>query len=84
MDNKELHGVQKNVSDDNLPANSQISAVHVGRENLSDLVPPHESYEGKHRWDPGATWTEQEERKVVRKTDLLLMTWLCLMVCFPT
>lgn len=53
----------------------------VGRENLSDLVPPHESYEGKHRWDPAATWTEAEERKVVRITDIKLLTMLCIMVC---
>lgn len=51
----------------------------VGRENLSDLVPPHESYEGRHRWDPTATWTAAEERAVVRKTDLKLLTWLCVM-----
>ncbi|EXF75469.1 hypothetical protein COL5a_010132 [Colletotrichum fioriniae] len=51
----------------------------VGRENLSDLVPPHESYEGKHRWDPAATWTEAEERKVVRITDIKLLTMLCIM-----
>ncbi|KAF4781593.1 major facilitator superfamily transporter [Colletotrichum scovillei] len=51
----------------------------IGRENLSDLVPPHESYEGKHRWDPAATWTEAEERKVVRITDIKLLTMLCIM-----
>ncbi|TDZ25838.1 putative transporter [Colletotrichum sidae] len=51
----------------------------VGRENLSDLVPPHETYEGRHRWDPAATWTAAEERKVVRKTDLKLLSMLCVM-----
>ncbi|TQN70655.1 putative transporter [Colletotrichum shisoi] len=51
----------------------------VGRENLSDLVQPHESYEGKHRWDPAATWTAAEERKVVRITDLKLLSMLCVM-----
>lgn len=28
---------------------------------------PIDSYEGKHRWDPEAEWTEQEERRIVRK-----------------
>jgi hypothetical protein len=52
----------------------------VGQENLAGVVPPHESYEGHHRFDPIASWTPEEEKKVVLKTDLMLMTWLCLMV----
>lgn len=28
---------------------------------------PIDSYEGKHRYDPGFKWTENEEQKVVRK-----------------
>lgn len=51
----------------------------VGRAHLADVVPPHDSYEGRHRFDPGATWTPAEERRVVRKTDLCLLGWLCLM-----
>ncbi|CAJ2509734.1 Uu.00g056340.m01.CDS01 [Anthostomella pinea] len=54
------------------------SAV-VGRENLHHAIAPHESYEGGHRWDPEATWTPEEERRVVRKTDLYLLIWLCVM-----
>ena len=63
---------------------SQIEnlVVPVGRENLSEALPPHESYEGRHRWDPSATWTEQEERRLVRKTDLYLLSWICVMVCW--
>ena len=67
-------------SDEAEPSASQTSAAQVGRENLSDALPPHETYEGRHRYDPGATWTEQEERKVIRKTDLYLLTWICVMV----
>lgn len=54
--------------------------VEVGRENIHNAVPPHETYEGHHRYDPDVTWTEEEEKKVIRKTDLKLMTWLCVMV----
>lgn len=61
-------------------AYSQISVTEVGREHLSDALRPHESYEGLHRYDPGATWTEQEERTVVRKTDFFLLSWICFMV----
>ncbi|KAL3467002.1 major facilitator superfamily domain-containing protein [Aspergillus heterothallicus] len=51
----------------------------VGQEHLAGVVPPHSSYEGHHRFDPTASWTPEEERRVVWKTDLMLMSWLCLM-----
>ncbi|GAB1198378.1 hypothetical protein APSETT444_007697 [Aspergillus pseudonomiae] len=55
------------------------ASIAVGQENLSAVTPPHESFEGFHRFDPTASWTEKEERAVVWKTDLLLLTWLCVM-----
>lgn len=54
--------------------------VLIGRENIYNTLPPHESYEGRHRHDALAQWTAAEERAVVRKTDLRLLSWLCLMV----
>jgi hypothetical protein len=72
---------QTKVSNENGDrASSTLTTTRIGREHLSDALPPHESYEGLHRYDPGATWTEAEERRVVRKTDLLLLSWLCVMV----
>lgn len=56
------------------------SDIAVGREQLHGSLPPHESYEGGHRFDPLAEWSVAEERRVVRKTDLRLLTWLCVMV----
>ncbi|RKU43652.1 hypothetical protein DL546_005851 [Coniochaeta pulveracea] len=53
--------------------------VDVGRDKLSAALPPDDKYEGKHRWNPLATWTPEEERTVVRKADIFLMTWLCVM-----
>lgn len=58
---------------------TQVSEDHVGRNVLADVIPPHDSYEGRHRFDPTATWTPAEERRVLRKTDLYLLTWLCFM-----
>lgn len=57
-------------------------AARVGRENLADAIPPHESYEGHHRWDPGFIWTAEEEKNAVWKTDLYLLSWICIMVGF--
>ncbi len=74
-----MGGVPTKV-DSNGPSVSQVSVAEVGREHLSDALPPHESYEGYHRYDPGATWSEQEERRVVRKTDFYLLAWICVMV----
>ncbi|KAF2759522.1 MFS general substrate transporter [Pseudovirgaria hyperparasitica] len=54
--------------------------LRVGREELADSTPPHESYEGRHRFDADATWTAAEEARVVWKTDLRLLTWLCVMM----
>lgn len=64
------------------PSESQLSAVPVGREHLADALPPHESYEGNHRYDPSATWSPEEEARVVRKTDMYLLSWICVMVWF--
>lgn len=52
----------------------------VGRENLHAALPPHVDYEGGHRFDPYASWTAEEEKRVVRKTDIRLLSWLCVMV----
>lgn len=59
---------------------SSKGSANVGQEQLAGVTPPHESYEGYHRFDPTASWSVNEERKVVFKTDMLLLTWLCLMV----
>lgn len=49
----------------------------AGRQQIS--LRPHDTYEGGHRWDPSAAWTAKEEARVVRKTDIRLLSWLCLM-----
>lgn len=54
--------------------------IPLSRDNLSKALPPHQSYEGRHRWDSSATWSEKEESRLVWKTDLRLMSWLCVMV----
>ncbi|KAF2443575.1 MFS general substrate transporter [Karstenula rhodostoma CBS 690.94] len=65
------------VSED---AASLKAPTKVGRGELADITPPHETYEGRHRYDPTATWTDAEERRVVFKTDLFLLSWLCVMM----
>jgi hypothetical protein len=61
-------------------SDSRVSIVPIGRENLSKALPPHESYEGRHRWDPNVVWSEKEETSLVLKTDLYLLSWICVMI----
>ncbi|KAJ5493510.1 hypothetical protein N7539_002256 [Penicillium diatomitis] len=77
MDKNSITHVSDVTNDPNDPP--EASKVQVGRERLSNRLPPHESYEGRHRWDPEMTWTPEEERKVVRKTDVYLLSCICVM-----
>ncbi|CAF9910960.1 MAG: hypothetical protein GOMPHAMPRED_007247 [Gomphillus americanus] len=36
-------------------------------------------YECRHEFDPHAQWTPKEEKKLVRKLDLRITTWACIM-----
>lgn len=38
-------------------------------------------YENRHRFDPEAEWSPEEERKVVRKVDFRIMVWAWVMFC---
>ncbi|KAL3482525.1 major facilitator superfamily domain-containing protein [Aspergillus californicus] len=38
---------------------------------------PIPEYEGIHRWDPNFDWTEQEEKRLIRKIDLRVCTFAC-------
>ncbi|KAF2036193.1 MFS general substrate transporter [Setomelanomma holmii] len=44
-----------------------------------DNYRPVDTYEGLHRYDPDFEWEPEEERKVIRKIDKRICTWVCLM-----
>jgi len=46
---------------------------------LDPYYKPIEKYEGLHRYDPDFTWEPSEEKKIVRKIDYRICTWVCLM-----
>lgn len=50
----------------------------VGGGTLAAYEPIPE-YEGRHRYDTKAQWTGEEERKLVRKLDYRICSWVCLM-----
>ncbi len=39
----------------------------------ADFYEPIPEYEGRHRYDPSAEWTEKEEKRLVRKVCLLYL-----------
>ncbi|TVY27419.1 putative transporter [Lachnellula hyalina] len=45
----------------------------------AELYQPVEKYEGRHRFDPSATWTEEEERKLIRSLDWRICLPACIM-----
>ncbi|KAG9127899.1 hypothetical protein FRC07_007745 [Ceratobasidium sp. 392] len=48
-------------------------------QKLGKYFVPIAGYEGAHRFDPKATWTDTEERAIVRKIDLRITIWCCVM-----
>ncbi|KAF8608046.1 MFS general substrate transporter [Ceratobasidium sp. AG-I] len=59
---------------------STFNGDHIFEDpKLGKYFVPIPEYEGMHRFDPKATWTEAEERSLVRKVDLRIMIWCCVM-----
>ncbi len=48
-------------------------------ESFESYYEPCEKFEGRHRYDPKFEWDKREEQRVVRKCDLKVTTWVCLM-----
>lgn len=47
--------------------------------SLNKYYVPIDSYEGRHRYDPKATWTKEEEQSLIRKLDIRVCAYCCLM-----
>ncbi|KAB5591823.1 MFS transporter [Ceratobasidium theobromae] len=47
--------------------------------NLGKYFMPIQEYEGIHRFNPKASWTEAEERSLIRKVDKRILSWCCVM-----
>ncbi|EIW87128.1 MFS general substrate transporter [Coniophora puteana RWD-64-598 SS2] len=45
-----------------------------------EVYRPPPEYENAHRFDPKATWTWREEKRLIRKIDIRIMLWSCVMV----
>lgn len=58
-------GAAKDELDNNVNDSVDESVFSDGR--TADVYTPIEKYEGRHRFDPKATWTEEEEIALVRR-----------------
>lgn len=59
-----IHPIDNASSSSNQSAQDQTTFLTKG---LEDAYVPIDTYEGRHRFDPNFQWTEQEEKKLVRK-----------------
>jgi len=41
-----------------------------------DFYKPIDTYEGRHRYDPKFEWTAKEEKRVVRRIDYRICSWV--------
>ncbi|RHZ54231.1 putative MFS transporter [Aspergillus thermomutatus] len=64
MEDIEQGKLPKTSSSKDEDSHSSKLSVAVGQSQLAGVTPPHESYEGYHRFDPTASWSAKEERSV--------------------
>jgi hypothetical protein len=76
------HDVKISGSDANSGYETSILNVKqaTGEVNLEGgktrFYEPIPEYEGRHRWDPRAEWTEQEEKQLVRKVSIPFLCYI--------
>ncbi|RSH92087.1 hypothetical protein EHS25_008499 [Saitozyma podzolica] len=77
-----LEAEDRRVSDEEkYQTDSQVSSPSESTVELQKRwYEPPDSYESKHRWDPAATWTKEEETKLRRRLDVRVAAVACL--CF--
>lgn len=56
-----------------------IAAANESVDSLEKFYIPIKRYEGRHRYDPSATWTDAEERSLIRRLDVRVCAYCCFM-----
>ncbi len=60
-------GLPSNKADFDTNSNDTLDEGVFADSRTKDVYAPIENYEGRHRFDPKATWTEEEEANLVRR-----------------
>ena len=67
------------TSDSSLSSFQKNTEIETGNNNdgtvfsdsrVAEFYEPIEKYEGRHRFDPRATWSDEEERKLMRRVGI--------------
>ena len=58
---------------------SEVCRGALDDGSLAAFYKPIDTYEGRHRYDPNFEWGPAEEKRLVRKIDYRICTWVCLM-----
>ncbi|KAI7687651.1 MFS general substrate transporter, partial [Hortaea werneckii] len=58
---------------------SEVCRAAFDDGSLAAFYKPIDTYEGRHRYDPNFEWEPAEEKRLVRKIDYRICTWVCLM-----
>ena len=69
----------KSGSDDTAGDLKAAADANESVDSLEKFYVPIETYEGRHRYDPKATWTEAEEKSLIRRLDLRVCAYCCFM-----
>ncbi|KNG50092.1 retrograde regulation protein 2 [Stemphylium lycopersici] len=72
-------GSTSEVDVDKSKSGSKDGSTFVTAGLANDHYRPIDTYEGIHRYDPDFTWEKTEEKRLVRKIDKRICTWVCLM-----
>lgn len=72
QDDQYISSTNKGFSDTSseeasLDARLQHDSETFAKGGQTRYYKPCERYEGLHRWDPNAEWTEKEEKRIVRR-----------------
>lgn len=59
---------------------SAASSIKEDYDELARFYEPPDSYESKHRWDPAAKWTPEEQQSLLKRLDLRVALVAC--ICF--
>ena len=71
-----LAAEQATVTDNSFLKRANDKATFATDESNEEYYKPIDTYEGRHRYDPKFEWTEKEERRIVRKIDWRICTFV--------
>ncbi|KAJ9157056.1 MFS general substrate transporter [Coniochaeta hoffmannii] len=71
--------VADSIGSDSDDSHQYVTGDVFAQGGQQQFYEPIAEYEGRHRYDPTAQWTEAEEKRLVRRLDYKICSWVCLM-----